>query len=42
MPVLRIKLPDNKGEITHVLAGERITIGRRPENTIQIIDLTRN
>jgi CheY-like chemotaxis protein/pSer/pThr/pTyr-binding forkhead associated (FHA) protein len=38
MPVLRIKLPDNKGEITHVLAGDRITIGRRPENTIQIID----
>ena len=40
MPILRIKLPDNKGEITHVLAGERITIGRRPENTIQIIDRT--
>jgi len=40
MPVLRIKLPDNKGEITHVLAGERITIGRRPDNTIQIIDRT--
>jgi CheY-like chemotaxis protein/pSer/pThr/pTyr-binding forkhead associated (FHA) protein len=40
MPVLRIKLPDNKGEITHVLAGERITVGRRPENTIQIIDRT--
>jgi CheY-like chemotaxis protein len=40
MPILRIKLPENKGEITHVLAGERITIGRRPENTIQIIDRT--
>lgn len=40
MPVLRIKLPDNKGEITHVLAGDRITVGRRPENTIQIIDRT--
>jgi CheY-like chemotaxis protein/pSer/pThr/pTyr-binding forkhead associated (FHA) protein len=40
MPVLRIKLPDNKGDITHVLAGDRITIGRRPENTIQIIDRT--
>jgi CheY-like chemotaxis protein len=38
MPVLRIKLPDHKGEISHVLAGERITIGRRPENTIQIVD----
>jgi CheY-like chemotaxis protein/pSer/pThr/pTyr-binding forkhead associated (FHA) protein len=40
MPVLRIKLPENKGEIAHVLAGERITIGRRPDNTIQIIDRT--
>ena len=38
MPSLRIKLPDNKGEITHVLLGDRITIGRRPDNTIQIID----
>lgn len=40
MPVLRIKLPENKGEISHVLAGDRITIGRRPDNTIQIIDRT--
>jgi CheY-like chemotaxis protein/pSer/pThr/pTyr-binding forkhead associated (FHA) protein len=40
MPTLRIKLPDNKGEITHVLAGDRITVGRRPDNTIQIIDRT--
>lgn len=40
MPSLRIKLPENKGEVTHVLAGERITIGRRPDNTIQIIDRT--
>lgn len=40
MPVLRIKLPENKGEIAHVLAGDRITIGRRPDNTIQIIDRT--
>jgi pSer/pThr/pTyr-binding forkhead associated (FHA) protein len=37
MPSLRITLPDNKGEITHVLSGQRITIGRRPDNTIQII-----
>ena len=37
MPSLRIILSDNKGEITHVLAGQRITIGRRPDNTIQII-----
>ena len=40
MPCIRIKLPENKGEITHVLSGERITIGRRPDNTIQIIDRT--
>jgi pSer/pThr/pTyr-binding forkhead associated (FHA) protein len=38
MPSLRIKLPDNKGEITHVLTGDRITVGRRPDNLIQIID----
>jgi CheY-like chemotaxis protein len=37
MPTLRIKLP-NQGEITHELAADRITIGRRPDNTIQIID----
>ena len=37
MPILRIKLP-NQGEVTHVLSGERITIGRRPDNTIQIAD----
>lgn len=40
MPCLSIKLPENKGEVTHVLAGERITIGRRPDNTIQIVDRT--
>lgn len=40
MPCIRIKLPENRGEVTHVLAGERITIGRRPDNTIQIIDGT--
>lgn len=40
MPILTIKLPDQKGEITHVLSGDRITIGRRPDNTIQIIDRT--
>ncbi len=37
MPSLCITLPDNKGEITHVLSGRKITIGRRPDNTIQII-----
>ncbi len=37
MPTLRIKLPD-QSEATHVLKGERISVGRRPDNTIQIID----
>lgn len=36
MPAIRIKLPT--GEVTHVLSGERITVGRRPDNTIQILD----
>jgi FHA domain len=37
MPTLRIKFPD-KGEETHVISGDRVTIGRRPDNTIQIAD----
>lgn len=37
MPTLRIKLAD-QSEITHELAADRITIGRRPDNTIQIVD----
>jgi CheY-like chemotaxis protein len=37
MPVLRIKLP-HSGEITHQLSESRISIGRRPDNTIQILD----
>ena len=37
MPTLRIKLPD-QGEVTHELAADRISVGRRPDNTIQIID----
>ena len=37
MPTLRLKLLD-KGEITHELTATHITIGRRPDNTIQIID----
>jgi FHA domain len=37
MPILRIHIPQ-KGEIIHELCGDRITVGRRPENTIQIID----
>jgi pSer/pThr/pTyr-binding forkhead associated (FHA) protein len=37
MPTLRIKMPDQT-EVTHVLKGELITVGRRPDNTIQILD----
>lgn len=37
MPTLRIKLP-NQMEVTQNLSGERITIGRRPDNTVQIMD----
>lgn len=35
MPTLRIQMP-NQMEVTHRLTGERITIGRTPDNTIQI------
>lgn len=35
MPALRIKLP-NSGEMTHHLTGERVSIGRAPDNTIHI------
>jgi len=37
MPILRIKLPD-AGEIIHILRDDRVTIGRRPDNVIQILD----
>ncbi|MHA3773571.1 FHA domain-containing protein [Verrucomicrobiota bacterium sgz303538] len=37
MPTLRIKLPD-AGQTTHVLRGDRITVGRRPDNIVQILD----
>ncbi len=37
MPCLRIKVP-GRGEETHLVSGDRVTIGRRPENTIQILD----
>jgi CheY-like chemotaxis protein len=40
MPILRIKLPDRPVDVTHVLEGERITVGRGPDNTIQINDRT--
>ncbi len=35
MPSLRIKIP-NSGEMTHHLTGNRVTIGRASDNTIQI------
>jgi hypothetical protein len=38
MPFLRLKLPDQPGERTHILEGPRITIGRGSHNTIQISD----
>ena len=37
MPTLRIKFPD-QSEVTHDLTADKITVGRRPDNTIQIID----
>ena len=39
MPTLRIQTP-NQTELTHQLSGERITLGREPDNTIQILDST--
>lgn len=37
MPCLRIRIP-GRGETTHVVSGERVTVGRHPGNTIQILD----
>ncbi len=37
MPTLRVLTPD-QAEAVYVLTGERVTVGRRPDNTIQIID----
>ena len=37
MPTLRLKLPD-QGVITHELTAATVTVGRRPDNTIQIVD----
>jgi hypothetical protein len=37
MPILRVLLP-NRPAVTHVLAGSRVTVGRRPDNTVQIVD----
>ena len=37
MPTLRITMPD-LSEALHILTGEKITVGRRPDNTIQLLD----
>lgn len=37
MPILRVLLP-NRPVVSHELTGGRITVGRRPDNTVQIID----
>jgi hypothetical protein len=37
MPTLRVQIP-GQGEAVHVLTGERISVGRRPDNTIQLLD----
>src|SRR4051812_45684029 len=37
MPILRVLLP-NRPVVSHELVGTRITVGRRPDNTVQIID----
>lgn len=37
MPCLRIRIP-GRGETTHVVSGERVSIGRHPRNAIQILD----
>jgi pSer/pThr/pTyr-binding forkhead associated (FHA) protein len=37
MPILRVLLP-NIPPVVHVLTSGRVTVGRRPDNTIQILD----
>ncbi|HEV7402863.1 MAG TPA: FHA domain-containing protein [Chthoniobacteraceae bacterium] len=37
MPILRVLLP-NRPAVSHELVGSRLTVGRRPDNTVQIID----
>lgn len=37
MPILRVLFP-NQPAISHLLMGGRVTIGRRPDNTVQVID----
>ena len=38
MPFLRLTIPAQTGTVGHILEGARITIGRAPDNTIQISD----
>lgn len=40
MPSLRIKFPEKDEASVIVLRGDRITVGRRPDNTVQILDRT--
>src|SRR5882757_6643353 len=37
MPTLRVQTP-NKAEAVYVLTGDCVSVGRRPDNTIQILD----
>ncbi len=37
MPTLRVKIPE-QSEAAHIVRGDKITVGRRPDNTIQIVD----
>lgn len=38
MPFLRVIIPSQSEAVGHILEGARITIGRAPDNTIQILD----
>jgi pSer/pThr/pTyr-binding forkhead associated (FHA) protein len=40
MPILRIPFPETGTPTTVTLRGDRLTIGRRPDNTIQVRDRT--
>jgi pSer/pThr/pTyr-binding forkhead associated (FHA) protein len=40
MPAIRVKLPGNEKESVIPLVGHRITVGRAPNNTLQILSPT--
>jgi pSer/pThr/pTyr-binding forkhead associated (FHA) protein len=40
MATFRIRFPEKESESTLLLSGARVTVGRRPDNTVQIIDRT--